>query len=63
MSDDYKIHVDGGQPAMLNNGAGALTDLPLFTGGCSGLARTAARAEGSGDDQGDSWSGLRRLPD
>jgi hypothetical protein len=28
MSDDYKIHVDGGQPAMLNNGAGALTDYP-----------------------------------
>jgi hypothetical protein len=28
MSDDYKIYVDGGQPAMLNNGAGALTDYP-----------------------------------
>ena len=27
-SDDYKIYVDGGQPAMLNNGAGALTDYP-----------------------------------
>ena len=26
MSDDYKIYVDGGQPATLNNGAGALTD-------------------------------------
>ena len=25
---DYKIYVDGGQPAMLNNGAGALTDYP-----------------------------------
>ena len=28
MSDDYKIYVDGGQPAILNNGAGALTDYP-----------------------------------
>ena len=26
MSDDYKIYVDAGQPATLNNGAGALTD-------------------------------------
>ena len=26
MSDDYKIYVDGGRPATLNNGAGALTD-------------------------------------
>jgi hypothetical protein len=26
MSDDYKIYVDGGRPATLNNGAGASTD-------------------------------------
>jgi hypothetical protein len=26
MSDDYKIYVDGGRPAALNNGAGVLTD-------------------------------------
>ena len=26
MSDDYKIYVDAGQPATLNNGAGVLTD-------------------------------------
>ena len=26
MTDDYKIHVDAGRPATLNNGAGALTD-------------------------------------
>jgi hypothetical protein len=26
MSDDYKIYVDAGQPATLNNGAGKLTD-------------------------------------
>ena len=26
MSDDYKIYVDAGRPATLNNGAGALTD-------------------------------------
>jgi hypothetical protein len=26
MSDDYKIYVDAGQPATLNDGAGALTD-------------------------------------
>jgi hypothetical protein len=26
MSDDYKIYVDAGRPATLNNGAGALID-------------------------------------
>jgi hypothetical protein len=26
VSDDYKIYVDAGQPATLNDGAGALTD-------------------------------------
>ena len=26
MTDDYKIYVDAGQPATLNNGAGVLTD-------------------------------------
>jgi hypothetical protein len=26
MSDDYKIYVDAGQPATLNDGAGAQTD-------------------------------------
>ncbi len=26
MSDDYKIYVDAGQPATLNDGAGVLTD-------------------------------------
>ena len=26
MSEDYKIYVDGGQPATLNDGAGTLTD-------------------------------------
>ena len=26
MSDDYKIYVDGGRPATLNNGAGVLSD-------------------------------------
>jgi hypothetical protein len=26
MSDDYKIYVDAGQPATLNNGAGVSTD-------------------------------------
>ena len=26
MSDDYKIYVDAGRPATLNDGAGALTD-------------------------------------
>jgi hypothetical protein len=29
MSDDYKIYVDAGRPATLNNGAGALTDCTL----------------------------------
>ncbi len=26
MNDDYKIYVDAGQPAILDDGAGALTD-------------------------------------
>jgi hypothetical protein len=26
MTDDYKIYVDAGRPATLNNGAGVLTD-------------------------------------
>jgi hypothetical protein len=26
MSEDYRIYVDGGRPATLNNGAGVLTD-------------------------------------
>jgi hypothetical protein len=26
MSDDYKIYVDGGRPATVNNGAGVLND-------------------------------------
>ncbi len=26
MSDDYKIYVDAGQPATLDDGAGAVTD-------------------------------------
>ena len=30
MSDDYKIYVDGGQPATLNNGAGVSTDCPTL---------------------------------
>ena len=30
MSDDYRIYVDGSQPATLNNGAGALTDCPTL---------------------------------
>ena len=30
MSDDYRICVDGSQPATLNNGAGALTDCPTL---------------------------------
>ena len=30
MSDDYKIYVDGSQPATLNDGAGALTDCPTL---------------------------------
>jgi hypothetical protein len=30
VSDDYKIYVDGGQPATLNNGAGALTKCPTL---------------------------------
>jgi hypothetical protein len=30
MSDDDKIYVDAGQPATLNNGAGALTDYPTL---------------------------------
>jgi hypothetical protein len=30
VSDDYKIYVDGGQPATLNDGAGALTDCPTL---------------------------------
>ena len=30
MSDDYKIYVDAGQPATLNDGAGVLTDCPTL---------------------------------
>ena len=30
MSDDYKIYVNGSQPATLNDGAGALTDCPTL---------------------------------
>lgn len=30
MSDDRKIYVDAGQPATLNDGAGALTDCPTL---------------------------------
>jgi hypothetical protein len=30
VSADYKIYVDGSQPATLNNGAGALTDCPTL---------------------------------
>ena len=30
MSDDFKIYVDAGQPATLNDGAGALTDCPTL---------------------------------
>ena len=30
MSDDYKIYVDGAQPATLNDGAGVLTDYPTL---------------------------------
>jgi len=30
MSADYKIYVDAGQPATLNNGAGVLTDCPTL---------------------------------
>jgi hypothetical protein len=30
VSDDYRIYVDGSQPATLNNGAGALTDCPTL---------------------------------
>jgi hypothetical protein len=30
VSDDYKIYVDGAQPATLNDGAGALTDCPTL---------------------------------
>jgi hypothetical protein len=30
MSDNYKIYVDAGRPATLNNGAGVLTDCPTL---------------------------------
>ena len=30
MIDDYKIYVDGTQPATLNDGAGTLTDCPTL---------------------------------
>jgi hypothetical protein len=30
MREDYKIYVDGGQPALLKNGTGALTDYPTL---------------------------------
>ena len=30
MSDDYKIYVDAGRPATLNDGAGAQTDCPTL---------------------------------
>jgi len=30
VSDDYKIYVDGGQPATLNDGAGVSTDCPTL---------------------------------
>jgi hypothetical protein len=30
MSDDYKIYVDAGRPATLNEGAGKLTDYPTL---------------------------------
>jgi hypothetical protein len=30
VSDNYKIYVDGSQPATLNDGAGALTDCPTL---------------------------------
>jgi hypothetical protein len=30
VSDEYKIYVDGSQPATLNDGAGALTDCPTL---------------------------------
>src|SRR5262249_40406926 len=30
VNDDYKIYVDAGRPATLNDGAGALTDCPTL---------------------------------
>jgi hypothetical protein len=30
MNDDYKIYVDAGRPATLNDGAGVLTDCPTL---------------------------------
>ena len=30
VNDNYKIYVDGGQPATLNNGAGVSTDCPTL---------------------------------
>lgn len=32
MNENYKIYVDGDQPATLNNGAGKLTDCPTLQG-------------------------------
>ena len=41
MSDDYKIYVDAGQPATLNNGAGAQTDCATLQEAVSAWHRLA----------------------
>ena len=42
MSDDYKIYVDAGQPATLNDGAGAVDGLRHIAGGRVGVAPVGA---------------------
>jgi hypothetical protein len=39
VSEDFRIYVDGGQPATLNDGAGTLTYCPTLQGGCVGFGR------------------------
>ncbi len=41
MSDDYKIYIDAGQPATLNNGAGVQTDCATLQEAVSAWHRLA----------------------
>jgi hypothetical protein len=58
VSDDYKIYVDGGQPATLNNGDGSMTDCANLQEAVFGLAQTATRAEDTSDGQSNWRAGL-----
>ena len=63
MSDDYKILVDGGRPATLNDGAGILDRLRHVARGRVGLAEIDPEQEDTSDRQADRRAGLYGAPD